>query len=87
MFSLAFLGILYDKPLGIESLTPFPILAAALLGTIGGNMIFGSRFGRNHHNHHQEGNEWSEKRDVIDVEDDGQIQFSISFGTLEIHYI
>ena len=40
LFSLAFLGILYDEPLGIEHLTPWPVLGAALLGTIGLNMIF-----------------------------------------------
>ena len=40
LFSIAFLGILYDEPLGIEHLTPWPILGAALLGTIGLNMIF-----------------------------------------------
>lgn len=40
LFSLAFLCILYDKPLGMEALTPWPVLAAALCGTIGLNMIF-----------------------------------------------
>ena len=32
LFSLAFLAILYDKPLGIEELTPWPVFGAALLG-------------------------------------------------------
>ena len=40
LFSLAFLCILYDELLGIENLTPWPVLAAALCGTIGLNMIF-----------------------------------------------
>lgn len=40
LFPLAFLGILYDKMLGIEELTPFPILFAALLGSIGLHLIF-----------------------------------------------
>lgn len=40
LFSLAFLAILHDKLLGIEMLTPWPVLGAALLGTIGLNIIF-----------------------------------------------
>lgn len=40
LFSIAFFCILYDEMLGIEKLTPFPVLAAALLGGIGLNMLF-----------------------------------------------
>lgn len=40
LFSLAFLCIIYDKPLGITALTPWPVLAAALFGSIGLSMIF-----------------------------------------------
>ena len=40
LFPLAFLGILYDKQLGITAITPWTILLAALLGTIGLNLIF-----------------------------------------------
>lgn len=40
LFPLAFIGILYDKQLGITAITPWTILAAALLGTIGLNLIF-----------------------------------------------
>ena len=46
LFSLAFLGILYDKQLGIEALTPWTVLGAALLGSVGLNLIF-----HRHHNH------------------------------------
>lgn len=42
LFSLAFLGIIYDEMLGIEDITPWPILGAALLCTIGLDMIFGN---------------------------------------------
>lgn len=45
LFSLAILAILYDKLLGIENLTPWPVLGAALLGSIGLNMIFGKSHG------------------------------------------
>ena len=40
MFSIAFLSIIYDKPLGIETLTPWPVLVAALLSSIGLSMLF-----------------------------------------------
>lgn len=41
LFSLAFFAILYDKVLGIENLTPWPVLLAAMFGSIGLNIIFG----------------------------------------------
>lgn len=43
LFSLAFLAIVNDELLQIEQLTPWPVLGAALLGTIGFNMLFPKR--------------------------------------------
>lgn len=40
LFSLAFLVIIYDEFLGLEAITPWPVLGAALLGTIGLNILF-----------------------------------------------
>lgn len=40
LFSIAFICIIYDEPLGIEALTPWTVLAAALLGSIGLSMLF-----------------------------------------------
>ena len=40
LFPLAFLCILYDEQLGITALTPWTVLGAALLGSIGLGMIF-----------------------------------------------
>ena len=40
LFSLAFGAILFDEVLNIEEITPWPVLGAALLGTIGLNLIF-----------------------------------------------
>lgn len=40
LFSIAFLCILYDDVLGIEKLTPWPVLGAAFFGSIGLSMIF-----------------------------------------------
>lgn len=43
IFAVAFLCIIYDKPLGIEALTPWTVLAAALLLSIGLSLLFGGR--------------------------------------------
>ena len=40
LFSIAFLCIVNDRLLGIEKLTPWPVLGAALLGNIGLNLLF-----------------------------------------------
>lgn len=40
LFSIAFMCILYDEFLHIEALTPWPVLGAALFGSIGLSMIF-----------------------------------------------
>lgn len=40
LFSLAFLVIVNDELLHLEAITPWPVLGAALLGTIGLNLLF-----------------------------------------------
>lgn len=40
LFPLAFLVIIYDDYLNLTAITPWPVLLAALLGSIGLNMIF-----------------------------------------------
>ena len=40
LFPIAFFCIIYAKPLGITAFTPWPVLSAALLGSIGLSMIF-----------------------------------------------
>ena len=40
LFSLAFLVIVNDKLLNLEAITPWPVLGAALLGTVGLNLLF-----------------------------------------------
>lgn len=44
LFSVAFLIIINDELLHLEAITPWPVLGAALLGTIGLNILF-PRFG------------------------------------------
>lgn len=48
LFAVAFLCIIYDKPLGIEELTPWTVLAAALLLSIGLSLLFGGKRKRKH---------------------------------------
>lgn len=79
LFSIAFICIIYDKQLHIEELTPWPVLIAALLGSIGLSMIFGK-------------NRWKEKKieffndnrtshgATIDQVDGEQIRLSTTFG-------
>lgn len=40
LFSLAFLVIVNDEFLNLEAITPWPVLGAALLGTVGLNLLF-----------------------------------------------
>lgn len=42
-FGLAFLAIIYAEPLGIAAITPWPVLGAALLLSIGCHMLFPKR--------------------------------------------
>ena len=47
LFPLAFLIIINDEQLGLEAITPWPVLGAAVLGNIGLNLLF-PKFGRHH---------------------------------------
>lgn len=81
LFPIAFLGILFDRQLGIEAITPWPILFTAVLGTIGLNMIFRKKSG------------WWDKceskwyynkdsfKEIIDQEDDEQVKCEASFSS------
>ena len=75
LFTLAFLGIVYARELGILRLTPWPILAAALLGTIGLNMIFHKK-----REAKDPGFYWKDASKVIDMEEEGQVQCTVRFG-------
>lgn len=71
LFSLAFLVIIYDEYLGVEAITPWPVLGAAFLGTIGLSILF-PRVGWNG---------WkTEKLSDEDILDEDTISFANSFG-------
>jgi predicted membrane protein len=79
LFPVAFLCIIYDKPLGITEITPWPVLGAALLGSIGLSMLFHKK----HHYIHYNKDEYTE---IIDQEDDNGFKFETSFGS-SIKYV
>lgn len=85
LFPIAILCILYAEPLGITNLTPWPVLATALLGTIGLSFIFKPR---NYHHSwcdHQNGNE-DGFQEVVNAPDTDAINFEVSFGS-SIKYV
>ena len=70
LFSLAGLCIIYSETLGITDLTPWPVLLAALFGSIGLHCIFGS-----HHKHRHEREFESES-----IDSDNVVDVNVSFG-------
>lgn len=79
LFSIAFLCILYDEELHIEVLTPWPVLGAALLGSIGCSMLFRNR--RKQWYYYQgEKKSREEFEKIFDSQDDSRIFFKSSFG-------
>ena len=49
LFPIAFIAIIYGEQLGIQAITPWPVLIAAVLGSIGVSMIYHPR----HHYHYE----------------------------------
>lgn len=75
LFSIAFLCIIYAKPLGIEAITPWTVLGAALLGTIGASFLYHpKRDWFSYHSHHISGNE------TVETVNDAQLEFNTNFG-------
>ena len=78
-FSLAFFVIVNDKLLGVEAITPWPVLGAALLGTIGLNLLFPT-FGRHRLGHWGQGNN-SRRRGIEEYkENNGCVYYENTFG-------
>lgn len=73
-FSAAFLFIIYNKQLGITELTPWTVLGAALLASIGCWLLFHKKKG----NVHSFSNTASE---VITDQDNQNVYYKICFGT------
>lgn len=82
LFSLAFIGIVNAKLLGIEKLVPWPLLLAALLGTIGLNMLLPRRRLSGRH-HFVEGRRQEDTvgNDVVEMAGDEAVHYQNSFGS------
>lgn len=82
LFPIAFIGIIYDEQLGITEITPWTILVAALLGSIGLSMIFHKSSKWSKINQDWDEDEW----ETIDVEDGSHIKLETSFAS-SIKYV
>lgn len=75
LIPIAFICILYDEPLHLTAITPFPILAAAVFGSIGLSFIFPKR------PHFQSGSDFDYKNSNIeDHLNDPDINCCVSFA-------
>lgn len=85
LMPLAVICIIYDEPLGLEDITPWPVIGAALLCSIGLELIFGSlkrkhKFGGFHSGHVGNGHTAAfcdEKGQVFD----NIVQCNVKFGS------
>ncbi len=84
LFCPAILAILYDEALGIEHLTPWPVLGAALLGSIGFSMIFRKTYKYTDSNGERHWNfEGGEGVQMVDQEEDEhRFICDVSFGSV-----
>lgn len=82
LFPFAFLGIIFAKPLGIENLVPWPILIAALFGSIGLSLIFSKSIKKTHSNYKCENNCDKEHfEQIIDTPDESTVSCKVNFGS------
>ena len=77
LFPIAFICIIYDKPLGITAITPWTVLGAALLGSIGLSMIFKKK---EHGIYFSMGKGDAEDEDDVESYDGESIRIDNSFG-------
>lgn len=97
-FSAAFLCIVFAKPLGITDLTPWPVLGAALLGSIGCSFLFPKRNKLNRHHMDRDASvEYDNEQKVychckfgavikyINSEDFREANMDCSFGGLKVY--
>lgn len=82
LFSLAFLCIVWDDVLGIEQLTPWPVLLAATLGSVGFSMIFGSTKYEYQEKYYEAYRSGNGAGDTIEQESGENIKCSVSFGSI-----
>lgn len=82
LFPFAILGIMFAEPLGIQNLVPWPILIAALFGTIGLSLIFSKSIKDMHCHCNYEGSCNKEHFDeIIDSPDESTVSCKVNFGS------
>lgn len=98
LFSIAFILIIYAKQLGITAITPWPILFAALFGSIGLSIIFGKHCHWYHYGKSEVTKEELENNVVdinvsfgasakyINTKELEKVNVSCSFGAAEIYF-
>ena len=79
LFSLAFLVIVHGKILGLEAITPWPVLGAALFGSIGAAFFYRPRHRYFHRSH------W-EENETIETITENDMEFRSAFGS-SIKYV
>lgn len=76
LFSLAFLCIIYAEPLGITAITPWTVLGAALLGSIGISFFYHPK---RSYSYHYSGT--MEEFDEIETVEGNAMEFVTKFGS------
>jgi len=83
VFALAFLAMIYAKPLGITALVPWTILGAAVLLSIGLSMLIHPRYQYHYHNHRHHHDNYAESTGTIN---DNQVNLDLTLGS-SIRYV
>lgn len=78
LFSIAFLIIVNDSLLGLTAISPMPVLGAALLGSIGLNMLFPIK--KKWNSNYVSGRNSAINSDVIDAVTGEEVTLSTRFG-------
>lgn len=75
-FPVAFILMIYDRPMGIEALTPWTVLAAALFLSIGCSMLFGKKIKKTVQINHNENFD-----EIIDEKDGEIVNYTVKWGS------
>ncbi|MCM6797040.1 LiaF transmembrane domain-containing protein [Levilactobacillus brevis] len=86
VFSLAFLAIIFARPLGIAALAPWTILGAALLLTIGLSLIIKPRWYHAYVNRQEWHHHWAENHDDVESISDQDAVVDVNMSS-SIRYI
>lgn len=81
LFSIAFLCIVWDKQLGIEEITPWPVLFAALLGSIGFSLIFGKSKKKYYENKFSNVHAGGTERNTVEHDYGDEVNCQVKFGS------